>query len=94
VASPRSQARRASAARGALSAASMAADQAAIPGRYSIIAPTYNEAENVPLLVALVAEACSGADLDWELVVVDDGSPDGTADVSERLGLGQRRRGA
>lgn len=55
---------------------------------YSVIVPTYNERENVPILAALLAEALEsppergGAGLsprDWELVVVDDASPDGTA---------------
>lgn len=56
-----------------------------MPGLYSIIAPTYNEAENVPLLVALLREACGAAGIDYELVVVDDASPDGTADVVRAL---------
>ena len=58
------------------------------PPTYSVIVPTYNERENVPILAALLAEALEsprergGAGLapaDWELVVVDDASPDGTA---------------
>ncbi|KAF8073091.1 dpm1 [Scenedesmus sp. PABB004] len=50
-------------------------------GRVSIIVPTYNEAANVPILLWLIAEACGGAGVDWEVVVVDDASPDGTADA-------------
>src|SRR3989442_11797808 len=49
----------------------------------SVIVPTYNEAESLPLLVDRLARALAGRD--WELVVVDDGSPDGTASVAERL---------
>src|SRR5207247_1757174 len=49
----------------------------------SVIVPTYNEAESLPLLVDRLARALGGRD--WELVVVDDGSPDGTASVAERL---------
>lgn len=52
------------------------------PPRYSIVSPTYNEAENVPLLVSMVHEVCGAAKLDYEIVIVDDNSPDGTADVS------------
>ena len=49
----------------------------------SVVVPTYNEAGSVPILaerlhVALGARA-------WELVIIDDGSPDGTADVAEAL---------
>jgi dolichol-phosphate mannosyltransferase len=50
----------------------------------SVIVPTYNEAGSLPLLVERLSKAF--ADGQWELVVVDDGSPDGTADVAERLG--------
>jgi dolichol-phosphate mannosyltransferase len=49
----------------------------------SIIVPTYNEAASLPLLAERLGTALGGRD--WELVVVDDGSPDGTADVAERL---------
>jgi dolichol-phosphate mannosyltransferase len=49
----------------------------------SVIVPTYNEAGSLPLLVERLAKAMDGRD--WELVVVDDGSPDGTADLAESL---------
>ncbi|HEV8537207.1 MAG TPA: polyprenol monophosphomannose synthase [Candidatus Limnocylindria bacterium] len=50
----------------------------------SVIVPTYNEAGSLPPLVDRLASAMAGRD--WELVVVDDGSPDGTADLAESLG--------
>src|SRR2546427_12786220 len=50
----------------------------------SVIVPTYNEAASLPLLVERLAPAMR--DREWELVVVDDGSPDGTADVAKKLG--------
>jgi dolichol-phosphate mannosyltransferase len=49
----------------------------------SIIVPTYNEADSLPRLVERLAKALAGAK--WELVVVDDGSPDGTANIADRL---------
>ena len=53
----------------------------------SVVVPTYNEAGSLPLLIARLATSLAGRE--WELVVVDDGSPDGTADVAERLGASQ-----
>src|SRR2546423_15640334 len=49
----------------------------------SVIVPTYNEAGSLPPLVDRLATAMAGQT--WELVIVDDGSPDGTADVAARL---------
>ncbi|MFQ5513655.1 MAG: polyprenol monophosphomannose synthase [Myxococcota bacterium] len=49
--------------------------------RHLVILPTYNEAENVER----VARAVRAQRPALELVVVDDGSPDGTADLVERL---------
>src|SRR5438034_3402496 len=48
-----------------------------------VIVPTYNAADSLPVLVERMGAAMSGHT--WELVVVDDGSPDGTADVAARL---------
>lgn len=42
-----------------------------------VVVPTYNELENMPLVVARLFENAAGHDL--ELLVVDDSSPDGTA---------------
>ena len=59
--------------------------QAMTPGLISIVVPTYNEARNVSMLHDGLAHALAGRS--WELIVVDDDSPDGTADVVRRLGL-------
>lgn len=44
----------------------------------SVVIPMYNEIENVIPMVARVHEGLAGYDGDWELLVVDDGSTDGT----------------
>ncbi|WP_287459505.1 glycosyltransferase family 2 protein [Sphingomonas sp.] len=56
------------------------ADSGASAGvpQLSIISPAYNERANIRPLVAAVAAAMGGTR--WELIVVDDDSPDGTAE--------------
>lgn len=44
--------------------------------RISIVVPTFNEAHNLPRLVGLLEKALAG--VAWEVVFVDDNSPDGT----------------
>lgn len=52
--------------------------------RCVIIVPTYNEAENVPtLLAALEAVRAGAGGTRLDVLVVDDGSPDGTAALVE-----------
>jgi dolichol-phosphate mannosyltransferase len=45
----------------------------------AVVVPTYNERGNIPELIARVESALQG--LNWELVFVDDDSPDETAEV-------------
>jgi dolichol-phosphate mannosyltransferase len=49
----------------------------------SVVVPTYNEAASISELAARLGRALEGRP--WELVVVDDGSPDGTARIAEGL---------
>ena len=58
----------------------------------SVVIPTFNERENVPLLIGRLAEVLAG--LDWEAIVVDDDSPDGTAAVARGLARGSKRGAA
>jgi len=51
--------------------------------RLSLIAPTYNERENIPILAQRIHQTLNG--YDYELIIVDDDSPDGTAEVAENL---------
>ena len=45
---------------------------------YSIVAPIYNELENIPELYRRVKEVMDSTGETWELVLVDDGSTDGS----------------
>ncbi len=45
----------------------------------SVVVPAYNEAENLPPLLAELEAALAAAARTWELVLVDDGSTDATA---------------
>ena len=48
---------------------------------FSIIAPVFNEAESLPELFRRVAEVMDQTGEPWELVLVDDGSTDGSTEV-------------
>ncbi|MBX7057687.1 MAG: glycosyltransferase family 2 protein [Leptospirales bacterium] len=52
------------------------------PPDVSLILPTYNEAENLPILLQRLAEALKGRR--YEIIVVDDNSPDRTWDAASR----------
>ena len=51
-----------------------------------LILPTYNEAENVEPIVRAAGEVLARASPDgYQVLVVDDGSPDGTGAIADRL---------
>jgi dolichol-phosphate mannosyltransferase len=52
---------------------------------YSIILPTDNERENPPLITQFLHDAFAESKLTYEIVVVDDSSPDGTLEVANSL---------
>lgn len=74
---------------GPATAAAAAADDNSSEGtnrnRYSVILPTYNERSNLPIIVYLIAKEFTAAKLDWECVIVDDASPDGTQEIARQL---------
>jgi dolichol-phosphate mannosyltransferase len=53
--------------------------------KYSIIAPIYNELDNLPELHKRVRDVMSTLDGNWELILVDDGSTDGSTDRIREL---------
>ena len=54
--------------------------------KYSVLLPTYNERENLPIIVWLLVKYFTEADINYEIIVIDDGSPDGTLEVAKQLG--------
>ena len=66
-----------------------AADEPPLPGEdgpFLVVVPTYNEADNIARLVPRILEQ----DARLHVLVVDDASPDGTADVAEELARERR----
>jgi len=59
------------------------------PASLSVIVPCYNERDNIAPMVAALDAAL--ADLDWEVVFVDDDSPDGTAAAARALAQTDKR---
>jgi polyisoprenyl-phosphate glycosyltransferase len=53
---------------------------------FSIIAPIYNELENIPELYPRMREVMDRTGEPWELVLVDDGSTDGSTALIRKLG--------
>ncbi|XP_003384382.1 PREDICTED: dolichol-phosphate mannosyltransferase subunit 1-like [Amphimedon queenslandica] len=53
--------------------------------KYSILLPTYEERENLPLVVWLIVKSFEESGHDYEVIVIDDNSPDGTLDVAKQL---------
>jgi glycosyltransferase involved in cell wall biosynthesis len=54
--------------------------------RFALIVPAYNEVENIPELVAELRATWERHGLEGEVVLVDDGSMDGTAEQAEAAG--------
>ncbi len=53
------------------------------PPKLSVVVPTFNERDNIAPLVEKLEAALAG--IDFEVIVVDDNSPDGTAELAKDL---------
>jgi dolichol-phosphate mannosyltransferase len=58
-------------------------DSNQLPIELSIVVPTFNEKDNVEKLIERIEQALP--DRKWEIIFIDDDSPDGTADFVRRL---------
>ena len=62
-----------------------------IPPQIALIIPTFNERNNIRPLVASISTALQG--IEWEAIIVDDDSPDGTYnEIIEVAGIDARVR--
>ncbi len=60
-------------------------------GAIWVCVPTYNEAANVAALTSAALAALRGAGLDGHVLVIDDGSPDGTGRIADALAANEPR---
>ena len=59
--------------------------------KFSVVIPAHNEAEVIAPTVSAVASALDEAGRDYEIVVVDDASTDGTGAIVEQLAAANPR---
>ena len=58
---------------------------------YSIIAPIFNEIENLPVLYQRITEIMDQTNEPWELLMIDDGSTDGSTDYIRTIAQNDSR---
>ncbi len=59
------------------------------PIQLTVVLPTFNERQNVPILLKKLEGVLAG--IEWEAIFVDDQSPDGTSDVVRGIARCNRR---
>ena len=52
----------------------------------SVISPVFNEVENLESFVESVTEVMNSTNMSWELIIVDDGSDDGSSKILKKIG--------
>jgi len=57
----------------------------------SVVVPAYNEAESLPELAEWIDKVCTSSSIDYELIIVDDGSTDDTWEVMKLITSMHRR---
>jgi glycosyltransferase involved in cell wall biosynthesis len=65
-------------------------DSNAVPD-VSVLVPAYNEVENIPELIDSLTSMFDRNGLNGEIVLVDDGSTDGTYQKAEQIAAGEKR---
>ncbi|KAG0251924.1 dolichol-P-mannose synthesis [Mortierella polycephala] len=55
------------------------------PHKYSVLLPTYNERENLPVIIWLLTKTFKEHNINYEIIIIDDNSPDGTLEIAKQL---------
>ena len=63
----------------------LAAGDHSVTPELSVLLPSYNEADNLPEVIPAISKALDEIGRPWEILVVDDGSQDGTRTVMAEL---------
>ena len=58
---------------------------------FSVVAPIYNELENIPELYPRIKDVMEKTGEPWELILIDDGSTDGSTEVIRKLAQNDKR---
>lgn len=59
--------------------------------KISLVIPLYNEEKSLPLLIDRLNKLISGSDITFEIVLVDDGSTDATAEICNQIAFSDER---
>ena len=57
----------------------------------SVVIPAFNEEQRIGSTLESVVSYLQGQSYSWQVLVIDDGSTDGTAEVAEKSSLGEKR---
>ena len=53
--------------------------------KYSLLIPTYNERENISLLIYMIDKILTTNKINYEIIIVEDNSPDKTIDSVKEM---------
>lgn len=58
--------------------------------KISLIIPLFNEEKSLPFLIERLNKLIAGSDITFEIVLLDDGSSDATADICNQIALSDK----